>query len=251
MARKKKSKIPPAFFKIIGILFLTVIVCLIIVSRALHYFHHADYFKIKIITIDPSLQFINKRDLAGLKGQNLFRLNLKAIQRKLEGKYPQVSNIKIIKQFPNQISIEARQRLPFVQTRIKNRILTMDQRGIILSVDDKPDNKLPFISGLKPGSKKIILGAPLRGKDMHTALRMVRAYKKQKALSFQPIKEISVKNLSKIQFDLLNQLIVYVDQDEPDKKMQILGLILSQGKLDLKQTKYIDLRFKEPIIGKK
>ena len=36
-----------------------------------------------------------------------------------------------------------------------------------------------------------------------------------------------------------------------DYKTKILSVILSQGKIDIKSIKYIDLRFKEPIIGKK
>ncbi|MCK5081648.1 MAG: cell division protein FtsQ, partial [Candidatus Omnitrophica bacterium] len=61
----------------------------------------------------------------------------------------------------------------------------------------------------------------------------------------------NVENLSKIQFTLSNGLVIILDRNNIDRRIKVLGVVLSQGKLDMKQVKYVDLRFKEPIIGKK
>ena len=62
---------------------------------------------------------------------------------------------------------------------------------------------------------------------------------------------IHVDNLLKIYFHLSNGLQVIVDQERIDQKIKLLAFVLAQKKIDLEQTKYIDLRFKEPVLGKK
>ncbi len=69
--------------------------------------------------------------------------------------------------------------------------------------------------------------------------------------SIMLIKDINIENLSKIQLTLSNQLDVIIDRDKVAQKIRVLGVILAQERLDLKEVKYVDLRFKEPIIGKK
>ena len=50
---------------------------------------------------------------------------------------------------------------------------------------------------------------------------------------------------------LSNGLVVILDSTKITQKVKIVGLILAQGKVKPKDAKYIDLRFKEPIVGKK
>ena len=40
-------------------------------------------------------------------------------------------------------------------------------------------------------------------------------------------------------------------RDQIVQKIRVLGVVLAQDALNLGDVKYIDLRFKEPIIGKK
>ena len=47
------------------------------------------------------------------------------------------------------------------------------------------------------------------------------------------------------------ELKIIVDRDNIPHKMKILELVLSQAKPDFEGVQYIDLRFKEPILGKK
>jgi len=90
MARKKKLKIPP-YTKYIFIGALVLGLGFIIVNRIQYQFSHADYFKVRSVTIDPSVQFVKKRDFRGLMGKNIFAIDLKAVQRKLNYKYPQAA----------------------------------------------------------------------------------------------------------------------------------------------------------------
>jgi len=250
MARKKKLKIPP-YAKYIFIGVLVISFGFIAINRIQYLFSHVDYFKVRSVTIDPSVQFVNKRDFRGLMGKNIFTIDLKAVQRKLNYKYPQAARLKVIKRFPNQISILAKQRAPYAQLQIQSKTIVLDKEAVILSLNEGKDKKLPSIVGTKLNNPKLVLGMPLKGSDISLTLKIIKLFKANSSLASYTIKDINIENLSKIHFTLSNQLDVIIDRDKIAQKIRVLGVILAQDRLDLKDVNYVDLRFKEPIIGKK
>jgi len=189
MARRKKLKIPP-YAKIIFICILIIGFGFIAVNRTQYLFSHADYFKVRSVTIDPSLQFINKRDFRGLMGKNIFTVDLKTFQRKLNFKYPQTSQLKVIKRFPNQISVLAKQRVPFVQLQIQNQTVVLDREAVILSLREGRDKNLPNIVGAKINNPKLVLGAPLRGSDIWLTLKIIKLFKANSGLASYSIRDV-------------------------------------------------------------
>ena len=250
MAKKKKLKIS-VYAKYIFIGFLVVGIGLIVVNRTQYAFSHVDYFKVRSVTIDPSLQFINKRDFRSLMGKNIFTVDLKAVQRKLSYKYPQAAKLKVVKRFPNQVSVLAKQRVPYAQLQIQDKIVVLDREAVILSLEDKKDKNLPDIVGTKLKNPKLVLGMPLKGSDIWLTLKIIKLFSANSSLDPYLIKGVNIENLSKIIFTLSNQLDVIIDRDKIAQKIRVLGIVLAQDRLDLGDVKYIDLRFKEPIIGKK
>jgi len=250
MARKKKLTIPP-YAKYLFISILVIGIGFIVVNKAQYLFSHIDYFKIRSVTIDSSLQFINKRDFRSLMGRNIFTVNLKTVQRKLNYKYPQASKLKVIKRFPNQISVLATQRVPFAQLQIQNKTVVLDREGVILSLEGEKNKKLPNIVGVKLNNPKLVLGLPLRGSDIWLTLKIIKLFKANSSLASYSIQGVNVENLSKIYFTLSNKLDIIIDRNKIAQKIRVLGVVIAQDRLDLKDVKYIDLRFKEPVIGKK
>jgi cell division septal protein FtsQ len=226
-------------------------VTFIVVQRARNLFQHLDYFNIRSIDIDPSLQFIDKRDVKNLVGKNIFAINLKAIEHKLSYKYPQASQLKVTKRFPDQISVIAKQRMPIAQIQIQDKTVIIDEEGVILALENEKNKNLMNIVGAKLKNPKLVLGLPLRGTNLWMALKIIKSFKENSSLTKYSISEINVENLSKIYFTLDNNLEIIVDRDKVAQKMRVLGVILSQEQLDFKHVKYVDLRFKEPVIGKK
>jgi len=186
---------------------------------AIHLLQKSDYFRIQSVVIDPSLQFINKRDLKSLMGKNIFEVDLKAAQRKLSYKYPQASQLKMMKRFPNRIGVVAKQRHPFAQVQIKDKTVTLDQEGVILSSEEKGDKDLPYIIGTKSGDQKLVRGLPLRGSDIQMALKIAKLFEANDSLSSYAVSEINMENFSKIYFTLSNHLQVIVDRDKIAQKM--------------------------------
>ena len=62
----------------------------------------------------------------------------------------------------------------------------------------------------------------------------------------------AIKNgVSKINIDMMKGFHVIVDKDRIPYKIKKLNFVLNQKQLDMKVVKYIDMRFKDPIVGKK
>lgn len=251
MARKKKKKLAASNLKT-GLFGLSALVLGVVLFIGISSFlNKSDYFKIKIIKYDPALEFINKRYTERLKGKSIFAVDLQKVQKQLSFRYPQVKNLRVVREFPNQISVVAKSRSPVAQTRLLEKNLTLDDNGVVLSTTTKLDKNLPLIKGIKYASPKIDVGLPLKGKSISTALNIIDEFDEHRTLAHYQIAEVNVANLSNIQFDLSNKLRIIVDRDNMKQKMELLSVLLAKGRLRLKEVKYIDLRFKEPIIGKK
>src|SRR3989338_1009478 len=149
---------------------------LILWKGIIHAVVDSSYFRIKTVVIDPSLQFIHVWDMEKLEGRNIFSVDLKDVQQRLNAKYPQVSDLKVLRKFPDQIYVEAKQRLPFAQINLQNKTITLDEKGVILSTASKQLEQLPLISGVKSGPLKITLGYMLGGQDVQTALKIIKAF---------------------------------------------------------------------------
>jgi len=151
MPKRKKTKMFPLAVKI-SIIFISAVALTWFVSKkTVAVLESSDYFDVKIIVIDPSLQFINKRDLTKLKRKNIFKVDLKAVQRRLSSKYPQISDLKVIRRFPSQIYLTAKKRLPFAQMRVKEGTVILDDSGVVLSIKNKENSQLPLIQGFING----------------------------------------------------------------------------------------------------
>lgn len=252
MAKKKKSQVTiPPFVKTVFAVFLVIGISVFAVDRTRHILISADFFKVRSVTIDPVLQFINKEDLRGLIGKNIFTVDLKSVERKLGYKYPQASQLKIARRFPDQISVVAKKRVPYAQLSTQSRTVTVDDEGVILSLKKKDDKKLPSIMGARLTDPELVLGLPLRSPDIWMSLKIIKLFSAHEELENYAISEINMENLSKIYFTLTNKLDVIIDGEDLDQDMRVLSVVLSKGKLNLSEIKYIDLRFNEPIIGKK
>lgn len=207
-------------------------------------------FRIKEVVANQSLQFIRSRNLDRLIGRNLFDVNIVEVERRLQLEYPQIANMRIYRQFPNRIYIDAKRRDPFAVILMKKQEIVVDREGAVLSFAPPPDVRLPLVSGavvdhVPPG------GRQLKNFDVATALAIIRAVQGNEHLRMIPVVSVDVTNLSRIQCALANEVKIIIDQDKIEQKIRMLGIVLSQGNLKTEEVNYIDLRFREPIIGKK
>lgn len=208
------------------------------------------HFKIKTVEIDRTLGFLDKRDFASLNGKSIFSVDVARFQRSLTGKYPQMAQANITKKFPGRILVSARKRAPFAQAYVQNKTFLIDDRGVVLFGAPAKGEELPLISGIF-SRRRITAGSVLGGESTRLALGIIKEFQGNHAFSPYVVKKIDVDNLKEINFHLSNGLKIIVDKTDIERKMNTLALVLARNRLDTEQVKYIDLRFKDPILGTK
>ena len=211
----------------------------------------SDYFTVKEIWYESSLRFMESNEMTGLKGRNIFDVDLTRVEKQLRMRYPQFAQLRVLKRFPNQILVVARQRTPLAQTQLGAKMIMLDDKGVILSIESELDNQFPFIVGTGSFKGRVATGILIENVDIQLALKIIKFFKADKILSMYRISRMDVSNLSQISFYILGDVKIMMDQENFYHQLKMLSLVLSQAKLDADTVKYIDLRFKEPILRKK
>jgi len=211
----------------------------------------SNLFVVKEVLYDPSLEFIRTKLVAGLVGRNLFAIDAGKIHRQLELQYPQIANLRVVKRYPNQILIIAKQRVPFAQVKFGQDTVIVDKEGVALTIFSTVDKSLPLIMGFKNVKAKIAMGRVIQDKNLWLALKLLKLFQKIPLLSKYKVVQVDINNPSQIYIFLLENFKIIVDNENVEQKLRFLGLLLSEGKLELNKVQYIDLRFKEPVLGKK
>lgn len=251
MAKKKKTNLSPLLIKIF-IIFILLVACLVgVFAGVKHTLLNSQYFQVKAIVIDPSLQFVDKKDLGYLKGMNVFKVDLKKVQKTLGFKYPEVSQLKVVRKFPNQIALVAKKRTPVVQGKIGSKFIVLDSFGVVLALSDKEDKDIIVVNGLDQNQKITRTGTVLKDERSRAALEIGQKYLAEQSLGAVKLLKIDVENLSKVYCQLSNGIDVILDKSQIETKIKVLAFLLTRTEIDLNSVKYIDLRYKDPILGKK
>ena len=89
-------------------------------------------FEIKDVMIDRSIGFIDLRALKDLKGTNIFKVDIKKIDRQIAQRYPYIAQLRVVRQLPDRILILAKKREPLMQIYYKKKYLLLDTEGVAL-----------------------------------------------------------------------------------------------------------------------
>ena len=233
---------------IVGIFSLFIL--FLIYNRGVYLLEHSDLFKVKEIVKGPSLQFVQSRHLEKLIGHSMFAIDLKSVQKQLMAQYPQIDRLRISREFPGRIYLSAQKRYPFAAVIVKGSNVVVDDKGVILSINDAIKDKLPSINGVML-TANISVGKSVISTGLEVAINIIKIVQESEYLSSKEIDLIDVTNLSKIHFYLTSGFNIIIDQYHLQQNIKKLGILLSEGNIDKKEVGYIDLRFKEPILGKK
>jgi len=150
------------------------------------------------------------------------------------------------------------------------KYFALDEEGVLFNLPVQPEESgLPVILGLET---KIFGPKPGRNcniREVALALDTIKEIKRNKALKGYRIKKLDVASRANasVFISLPGQppdysggqaaaaqeylLEVRLGADNIEDKIAILGGIFAQGKFDLYKIKYIDLRFKGPVVKNK
>ena len=250
MAKKGRKGSASKFVKFILIGGSLVFIGVVLSSRLIDFLTSAELFKIRAVVVDQSLKDTNitSSSLDRLPGRNIFKVNLPAIEKELNRRYPGIDQLHLVRHFPDKIYVVAANREPFAMVNAGGRNIVVDRKGIVVT-GSRPNKQLPIITGVHL-IETAVSGRSLNRPQVTTALNIIRATQTNEDLRALPLVSIDVSNLSSINFLLSNQMKIIIDDDKIYPKIRKLGILLAQKDLDLKEYHYIDLRFDEPILGK-
>lgn len=220
----------------------------------------SDFFAVKQIVVRNSGSSFDY-----LKGRNIFSLDLAYESRKSILGCPDCRKVRFARILPNCIFVDFLKRQPLALVKFY-KDFAIDEQGVLFypSVEIL-DAGLPIIYGLetkifapKPGTK-------YKKPELDLALAILREFKVNKSFQGFSLKRIDVANLESASFFmLLPKQVVDFARLYPQvqwmgfevrtgigsirEKMIILGGLIIQTRKEWNNIKYIDLRFKEPLI---
>ena len=248
--KRDNKKILPYVKYFLIILFVTA-VGFIFYQNTIDYLRNTRLFFIKTIIYDPTLPFSESREITRFKGKSIFDIDVESLQTRLRSQYPQVAYLKVVKRFPDQLIVLAKKRNPVAHVLVNGRDYIVDMDGVVIPHFGDQDSQLPVIRGLRLDRDPARIGFKLKSQNLPVALKILNAYRALPFFAAYPVQRVEMENLSKIHLVIGRNLDIIVDKDRIQDKLKNLELIFTQGKLDLSTVKYIDLRFNEPVLGKK
>jgi len=205
-------------------------------------------FEVKDVMIDRSIQFIDLRSLKNLKGKNIFKIDIKRLERQISERYPYIAQLRVVRQLPDRILVLAKKREPLMQIYFKKKYLLLDTQGVALYYTLQPAD-LPQVYGIPLERDWLFLGRTIRGPELNKVVDILNSFKASPYLGRWRIHAVQAGNLSKIDMLVGENMHVILDQDDTQDKIELLQMLISANKINLNQVKYIDLRFKEPVIA--
>jgi predicted RNA binding protein with dsRBD fold (UPF0201 family) len=157
-----------------------------------------------------------------------------------------------VRLLPNRIFVYFIKRKPLALVKLY-RYFYVDAENVLFDNEAQfPDTKLPLIAGLETKIFKPRSGTKYNLRELSVALDIIKNAARNRLLRGYQIKKIDVASLNNVSFYLGNEITgaleVKINEDNLKDKINLLSGLLAQVKNNLTSIKYIDLRFKEPVI---
>ncbi|MBM3249157.1 MAG: FtsQ-type POTRA domain-containing protein [Candidatus Omnitrophica bacterium] len=247
MARKKIKTI----FN--SIPFILVGAAILIVAIAVTSFlKNSPYFNIDGMFCSEQDKLSKIEKLLKVKGKNIFSVNLKEVSRVIQEKYPGIFEISVTRVFPNKLRVAFKERIPLAKLSLPNNNFVIDNEAVILKVpEDFDDSVLPVINGSFIAFKDLKTGQKIKSKNLNVALSILEYMSSPGQFKKYKVTELDTANVNKISFMVDSDIQIIVREEDFKEKLKILNSLFDQLSQKVNNIKYIDLRFKDPIINYK
>lgn len=231
-------------------------------------FKNAEYFTVREVIIREKDDITNgESTFAYFKGKNIFRFDLSREAARIALSYPSYRKIRLTRFLPDIILVDFLRRKPVASVRAQKGCYIDENAYLFDQPGAGEPSDLPVITGLDRKVSQARLGRPLALRETALALQVIRGMSAAHALSAYRIASIDVSELENLEFTLMPPRLqaaadsqkakekdasagieVRLGPDNVPGKMQILATVLTQMRSTLPNIKYIDLRFREPVI---
>jgi len=204
-----------------------------------------------------------------LIGRNIWSLDLKALAQELRAQQPGLKDVRVVRQLPDTIRLEAIKRVPIAQLRLDlpaapmppgrgphgaaqaGRWYPVDRDGFIVpDGSPQPHERLVQLVGIdRPGAS---LRAGNAGQDerLRLALRALDVIRRSPAMISRRVTAVNVGDPQQIRFVLEDGTEVRCGAEaELESNLHRLRSALRAMVRQPFEAGYIDVRFQEPVVG--
>ena len=181
------------------------------------------------------------------KGKNIFTADIKKIAAAVWERYPELRGVTVDRLMPNILEIRVKPRLPVAMVKFED-YYPVDSEGVLLPKETKVHKSLPVISGM-PFWAKPKIGQPVKSTYTKSVLILLKNIKSVPIINKFGVQRIEIANIQSLVFYLDNGLEIRIGQGDFTEKLKKLEMILKDPNVDKRNLKYIDLRFKDAVLG--
>jgi len=255
--RKQKFNLP---VKIISLIVIISLAFSFIIGYIWKVLTTADFFAVKQVVVRNS-----DNQFEYLKGRNIFSLNLRNEAGVVFLRCPDCRKVRFTRILPNCIVADFLKRQPVALVKFYKNF-AIDEQGVLFLPDVATEELgLPFIYGLETKIFAPKPGKSYKRSELGLALSIINEFKMNKAFAGFSLKRIDLASPGSAGFFMLlpRQIVNYtlpapqgewlgfevrIGVNNIRQKMMILGGLVMQERKEWTKIKYIDLRFKEPLI---
>jgi len=218
-----------------------------------NYFLRSEQFKIMSVVFEGSETdpgFSADEILERFKSKNIFQIDLEEAENYLRTRYIDIKNVTVRKVLPDRLSVTVQLRKPAALIK-DERYIPVDNDGVLLSGTDKTRYAgLPVIEGVRLRRSELA-SRRCGSRNMRAALALLRAMEASGILQEYEIGIINVSDYRNPLFFIDDGMEIRVGQNSLEGQLKRLKAILKDPAVNSEKVRYIDLRFKDNVIGPK
>lgn len=229
-----------------------IIVTLLLVQAFLY---RSDYFKVDAVEIkdaavdERTASYISDQLLKVYKGRNIFKVDLKSTASALYVRFPDAKEITVRIALPDKLVVNMKFRRAVALVRGK-RLYPVDEDGmVLLNANPALFKFLPTIDGIeiKPGERTARRGTSYR--NLWIALDLLKELKRSKFLAGYSIVNIDASDVKALSFTFKGGVRVRIGFENFKSRLGTLKKVLDDPRMVMDKIDYIDVRFKDVVIG--
>ena len=223
-----------------AVVVIFIIMALLLVKAFLY---RSDYFRVRSIEtrgifVDQKIaNNINRQLLNYCKGRNIFKINLKFISDSLRSSYPDAREATVRIAPPDRLVVSMKFRRPFAIVHYV-RLYPIDEDGVA-------------IMGAVTEDLPVIEGARLSSDNLKTALELLKEMRTARFMANYAVVRINAQDAENLLVYLKNGVEIRMGGENFKERLETLAKILKDPRLIIDMVKYIDVRFKDAVIGPK
>ncbi len=254
---KKPARTAPSYGRsFLGKPVLGILIIVALLGGAVYgmryFFLNSDFFTIREISVNKDRDYSFRKGEKKLEniylGRNIFSVDPRQVRTIVQDDYPQLKKVEVRRNFPGVLEVDIVSRRPAAVIDSGGGII-IDSEAVVLAVGERSDD-LVKIKGIS-----FFLNAPSRGEKidnraLETAMLLLDAFRERMGPYMEKIEYLDISDRNNIVVNIYGAE-VKMGQEDFARKIYQLKNIMNDSNINMKDIKYIDLRFEDAIIAPK